>query len=143
RLRDTMAQCAGLPRKPAPGNRAVDVILTGAVGDREGLLDQHAQDRPREIGLDRPRVDDDLARPRLEPDARDGILALAGRIGPALLVEFLNVLRRFGGRGLKRGQTFERLDGIGHYALLAFLRFMEATSIVSGCCASCGCAEPL
>ena len=41
----------------------------------------------------------DLAGARLDPDARDRVLALAGGIGAALLVELLDVFRRLGRRG--------------------------------------------
>jgi hypothetical protein len=39
---------------------------------------------------------DDLAGARLDPDARDRVLALAGRVGAALLVELLDVFRDSG-----------------------------------------------
>ena len=39
----------------------------------------------------RAAVDGDLAGARLDPDARDGVLALAGGIGAALRVELLHI----------------------------------------------------
>src|ERR1044071_5322371 len=89
RLGDAVAHRAGLTRKPAARDRAGHVVLAGAVGGDDRLLDQHAQHRTGEIGLDHARVDDDLARAGLDPDARHRVLALAGGVGAALLVELL------------------------------------------------------
>src|SRR3546814_20761411 len=82
---------------------------------------------------------------RLDPNARYGVLALAGRIGAALGVELLHRLgRRFRGRGgpqvLQVGQGL----GLGAHraAILLFFGFMAATSSTSGCCASWGWAAP-
>src|SRR5262249_20636158 len=120
------------------------VVLTGAVGRDQRLLDQHAQHGPGEEHLDRAGVDDDLAGAGLHPDAGDGILALAGGIGAALLVELLGVFRGFGRRGgrLLRAELLERLNGLGHYAALMFLRFIAAISSFSGCWAAWGWSAP-
>ena len=92
----------------------------------------------------RPVIDHDLAGARLDPDAGDRVLALAGGIGAALLVELLDVFRR-----LRRcraacsvDEILERLDRSAIQAVLLFLRFIAATSSVSGCCAACGCSAP-
>src|SRR5204863_5324608 len=97
---------------------------------------------PRKEHLDRPGIDRDLAGARLDPDPGDRILALAGGIGAALLVELLDVFRSFGGRRLQRAELVERLHGLGHQAALMFLRLIEATSSFSGCCAAWGCSAP-
>src|SRR5208282_3173238 len=141
RLGQTMAHRAGLARKAAARNGANHIVLTLAVCGDQRLLDQHAQHRPGKISFHRPSIDDDLAGAHLDPNASNRVLAFAGGIGAALLVELLHVdgcLRRR--RRLERRQLFERLYRLGHYALLLFLRFMAAMSIFSGCCASCGCS---
>src|SRR4051812_34663379 len=84
RLRNAVAHRAGLTRQSAARNSADDVVLAIAVGGNQRLLDQHAQHRPREIDLDLAGVDDDLAWTGLDPDAGDGVLALAGGVGAAL-----------------------------------------------------------
>src|SRR5207253_6048441 len=63
--------------------------LALAVGDVEHLVDDQTQGRPREIDLLVTAIDDDLAGAGLQPDARDRILAAAGGISAALLVELL------------------------------------------------------
>ena len=65
-----------------------------------GWLQDHLQNRTREIGREFLVVDDDLAGAGLHPDAGDRVLALAGGVGAALLVELLDMHRR---RGLSRG----------------------------------------
>src|ERR1043166_50766 len=144
RLRDAVAHRAGLSRQSAARDRADHVILAGSVGGDDRLLDQHAQHRPREKNLDGALIDQNLAGAGLDPYARDRILALAGRVGAALLVELLDVFRRLRGGGLQRAELVERLHGFGHgHALLVFLRFMAAMSSASGCCAACGWSGPL
>ena len=133
-----MAHRAGLPGEPAAGNSADDVILACTIGRDDRLLDQHAQHRTREENFDGARVYHDFSGAGLDPDARDGVLALAGRVGAALLVELLHVFRRFGRGWFEAAELFERLHGSGHVQALAFLRFMAATSSISGCCAACG-----
>ena len=65
-----------------------------ALGDAERLVDDEAKRRTGEIGFLLAAVDDDLARAGLQPDARDGVLAAARRIGAAMLVELLLAKRR-------------------------------------------------
>ena len=86
-----MAHGARLARQPPARDGAGYIILAVAVGGDERLLDEHAQHRSGEIGVDRTGVDHDLAGAGLEPDARHRILALARGVGAALLVELLDV----------------------------------------------------
>ena len=65
-----------------------------ALGDAQRLLEDHAQHRTGEIDFDVAAVDGDLAGARLDPHAGDGVLALAGGVGAAVLVELLLVFRR-------------------------------------------------
>src|SRR5262249_4067212 len=104
----------------------------------------HAQHRAGEIDLELTGVDQDLAAARLDPDARNRVLAFPCCIGAALLVELLHVPRGFRRRRrLERGELVERLDGFGHgQALLVFLRLSLAMSRASGFCAACGWSGP-
>src|SRR5689334_23695381 len=144
-----MLDRTGLARKPATLDGGFDVILTPAVGDVERLVDHQAKRGAREVDFLLAAVDDDLARARLQPDPRNGVLAAAGRIGAAMLVELLlakrcgfrgrRSCRSFvsGGRGLSLGsrslgcrlllgQRGEIGKGllVGHYAPTLFLRFI-------------------
>ena len=84
-------------------------------------------------------IDGDLAGARLDPDTGDRVLALAGGVSAALLVGLLDIFRSSIRYRLERAELIERLNGIGHnQAALVFLRFNDAMSMVSGCCASCG-----
>src|SRR5438128_1971581 len=89
RLGNAMLHCAGLTRKAPTDYGRYDVILVTTISDIEGLVDDQSKRRTREIDFLLPPVDDDLARARLQPDARDRILAAAGRIGTTVLVELL------------------------------------------------------
>src|SRR6266849_361044 len=144
RLGQAVADRAGLARQTAAGDGAGDVVLPAAVGRDQRLLDQHAQHRPREIDLDVPGIDDDLAGARPDPNSRHRVLALAGGIGAALLVDLLDVFRGLRSRrGLERGKLVERLHGFGHgHALLWVFRFMAATASRYGCCAACAWSGP-
>ncbi len=143
RLGQAVAHRAGLARQTATGHGADDVVLVRAGGSGQRLLDHHAQHRTGEVDFLVTGVDRDLAGARLDPDAGDGVLALAGGIGATQLVDLLDVLRCFRSRRLERRQLVERLNGLGHdYAALVFLRFNDATSMTCGCCASCGCSAP-
>ncbi len=93
-----MLDRAGLARQASPGHGGEHIELTFHVGHGKGLLQDHLQHRTREIGVDVLAVDHDLARPGLDPDAGDRVLALARRIGPAQLVP-----HRHAGRGFHRG----------------------------------------
>ena len=86
-----MAHRAGLAGQAAADDGGDDVELAVAVGRDDRLLEDHLQHRTREIGREFLVVDDDLAGARLDPDAGDGVLALAGGIGAALLVELLHM----------------------------------------------------
>src|SRR5690606_14221289 len=136
RLRDAVLDGAGLPREAATLDRADHVILAGPLGDRERLVDDEAQRRAREIDFLIAAIDRDLAGAGLHPDACDGVLAAAGRISAALLVQLLLAERRVGDGRLRRGdsditlrevlQIGQRVDGIRHQAPTLFLRFIAA-----------------
>ncbi len=53
RLGYAMAHRTGLARKSAAGDVDHDVVLGRPAGDLERLVDDHAQHRAREIGLER------------------------------------------------------------------------------------------
>ena len=154
RLADAVLDRTGLARQTAALDGADHVILTFALGDAEHLVDDETQRRTCEIDFLVTTVDRDLARTRLQPDASDGVLTTAGRIGAAELVQFLLTQRgradalggsgrRFtGSGGLRRSgsgllvqggaEIGERLAVIGHYAPTLFLRFIDAMSRTSG-----------
>src|ERR1700686_5370254 len=115
RLRDAVTHRTCLARQTAAGDRANDVVLAGASGCDQRLLDHHPQHRTGEIDFDFAGVDDDLAGTGLDPDAGDRVLALAGGIGTALLVDLLDVFRRFRRGRLELRQLIERLHGVGHF----------------------------
>src|SRR5580704_7522720 len=89
-----------------------DVELAEAVGDLQRLGDHHAQHRPGEIDLLIAAVDRDLALARLDPDPRDGVLALAGGVGAALRVDHLFPGGRLG-IGVRR-QALQGFQTFGH-----------------------------
>src|SRR3954454_24503158 len=68
-LRDAVTHGTRLARQTAAGDRADDIVLAGARGGYQRLLDQHPQHRAGEIDLDFAGVDHDLAGTRLDPDA--------------------------------------------------------------------------
>ena len=136
-----MAHRARLPRQAAAGNRDDEIVLGDAVGDDERLAQHHAQHRTGEINLNRAVIDGDLAGARLDPDAGDRVLALAGGVSAAVFVELLHIngmhgldaLARWraGGRGLEVLQRGKR--GLGHVqALRVFLEFRAAMSSDTG-----------
>jgi hypothetical protein len=136
-----MTHRAGLPGEAAAGDRDQQVILGEPVGDDQRLVEDHAQNRAREIDVERAAIDGDHALAGLDPDAGDGVLALAGRIGAALLVELLHVMGRIGGRGdIGAFQIRERGESFGHIcqALRLFLALSLAMSKTTGVCAACG-----
>src|SRR3954469_25392367 len=122
RLGDAVTYGTRLARQTAAGNRADDVVLAGAGSGDQRLLDQHPQHRTGEVDFDFAGVDHDLAGARLDPDAGNRVLALAGGVSAAELVDLLDVFRRFRSRRLELRQLVERLHGIRHYAALMFLR---------------------
>src|SRR5262245_28150317 len=87
RAADAVTDGAGLAREPAAGDGGDDVILAETVGHAEGLGDHHAQHGAGEIDGALAAVDGDLAAPRLDPDAGDGVLAPARGVGAALGVD--------------------------------------------------------
>src|SRR6185369_13699093 len=89
RLGNAVQDRTGLAREPAADDGGLDIILTRALGDAERLVDDEAERRTREVDLLLAAVDDDFPRARLQPDARDGVLAAAGRVSAAVLVELL------------------------------------------------------
>ncbi len=113
RLGNAVANRAGLAGQPAARDGRTDVELAQAVGGGERLLQKHLQDGTGKVLLETLVVDDDLAGAGLDPDARDGVLALAGRVGAAVLVKLLNVdgSRRGGGitTRLQRAEIFKGL----------------------------------
>src|SRR3546814_676788 len=149
RLRDAVQHRTRLARQAAALDGRDDVVAADPVGQAERLVDDETQRRTREIDFLVAAVDRDLARPGLQPHAGDGVLAAAGRIGAALLVDLLFAQRR--GRGFGSldangdvGEILEIGHGlfVSHYAPTLFLRFIEATSSTSGYCASCGGSGP-
>src|SRR6185312_5325786 len=109
RLGDAVTDRAGLAGQAAAGDGADHVVLAVTAGGDERLLDQHAQHGAGEEYFDRLGVDHDLAGARLDPDARDRVLALAGRVSAALRVHFLFVCGCIGRGRLEARQTFHRL----------------------------------
>ncbi|EGE55629.1 hypothetical protein RHECNPAF_890041 [Rhizobium etli CNPAF512] len=140
RLGQAMANGTGLAGEAAAGNGCDDVELavTGSRDDR--LAQDHLQHRAGEIVREFLAVDDDLAGARLDPDAGDGVLALAGRVGAAERIDLADVRRSssFGSRA-------EILQGgeVSHdQALLTFFLLSAATSRATGCWASWGWLAP-
>ena len=80
RLGDAMAHRAGLAGEARADHGDLDVELAEAAGHFERLGQHHAQHRPGEVDLLVAAVDGDLAFARLDPDAGDGVLALAGGV---------------------------------------------------------------
>src|SRR5205807_4008061 len=102
------------------------------------LGDHHPQHRAGEIDLLVAAVDGDPALAGLDPDPRDGVLALAGRIGTALGVDLALVdddvlgLRAQALQGVEAGCGLGR-DSFRHaQALRTFLAFSSANAMVSG-----------
>ncbi|MBS1240123.1 MAG: hypothetical protein H6R45_829 [Proteobacteria bacterium] len=162
-----MLDRTGLARKPAALDRGDDIVLAFTLRNRERLVDDEAQRRAREIGFLVAAIDDDLAGAGLEPDAGNGILAAAGRIGAAERVHLLLAQRHgagagdfrhaFGGKRSVRSRGIARqgleigeigngvrfgVGFVGHYTVALFLRFIEATSSATGWVPACGCSEP-
>eukprot|EP00919_Chromeraceae_sp_WS-2016_P016640 GHVR01039774.1.p1 GENE.GHVR01039774.1~~GHVR01039774.1.p1 ORF type:complete len:227 (+),score=37.06 GHVR01039774.1:130-810(+) len=117
RLGDAVANGTGLTAETAAGNRDDNVVLVGAFGRHDRLLDDQLQHWTGKIGCKLTAIDRDLALAGLDPDAGNRVLALAGCIGTALRVELLQVHR--GGVDSSSGdgggaEVFEGVDGFGH-----------------------------
>src|SRR3984893_1255020 len=95
RLGDAVTHGARLARQTAAGHGADHVVLAGTGGCDQRLLDHHPQHWTREVDFDFAGVDDDLCGAGLDPDAGNRVLALAGGVGAAELVDLLDVFRRF------------------------------------------------
>src|SRR3990167_2688633 len=83
-LRQAVTDGAGLARQARAFHGHDDVELTEAIGHFQRLGDHHSQHRTGEIDFLVTTVDRDRALARLDPDASDRVLALAGRVGAAL-----------------------------------------------------------
>src|SRR5215472_7638111 len=94
RFGDSMAQRTRLSRQTAAGDLADDVVLTVARGGDKRLAKDHAQHGTREVDGLFLAVDVDATGARLDPDARDRVLALARGIGAAVPVELRAALLR-------------------------------------------------
>src|SRR6478736_2317331 len=110
RLGDAVAHRARLAGETAALDRDDDVVLRHAIDELQRLLEHEAQHRAGEIDLLITAVDRDLAGARLDPDARDGVLALAGGIGTALRIDLLDVDRS--GRLIGLGDIAELGEGL-------------------------------
>jgi hypothetical protein len=88
------------------------VILAVAVGGDDRLAQHHLEHGTREIRVELLVVDDDLAGAGLDPDACDGVLALAGGISAAALVELLDVdgCGRLCGFAANRSEVLEGIE---------------------------------
>src|SRR5438270_14030055 len=80
---DTVPHRAGLARQATALDRAPHIELAEPVGHDKGLADQHAQHGASEIDRAVAAIDLDPAIARLDPDAGNGVLALARGIGAA------------------------------------------------------------
>ncbi|MEN9924772.1 MAG: hypothetical protein RL268_898 [Pseudomonadota bacterium] len=142
-----MLHGASLAREPTTLDGGNHVVLAGAVGNLERLVDHEAQGRTGEVDFLVTAIDSNLACAGLDPHAGHGVLAATGGIGAALGVHFLFAQRR-GGSGSSRGfgngaESGEIGDGFfRHYAPTLFLRFMAATSSGCGWVPPCGCSVP-
>src|SRR5690606_26224409 len=83
-LGDTVTHGTGLAGQTTTGNSDDDVVLVGAFGRDDRLLDDKLQNGTSEVGGEFAAVDGHGALARLDPDAGDSVLALAGSIGTAL-----------------------------------------------------------
>src|SRR6185437_10694821 len=83
---DAVANRASLARQSTSRNRYDDIELSVPVGGNQGLAQNHSQHRAREVYLLIAAVDRDLTAARLDPHARDRILATPGGIGTSFLV---------------------------------------------------------
>src|SRR6266545_6437963 len=81
RARDAVADGSRLRRRTTAGDDGQHVELLGRLRDREGLLGHHLQRFvAAEVVVEGLVVEMDLARAGAQPHARDGRLALSGRV---------------------------------------------------------------
>ncbi|MCY1243711.1 hypothetical protein D9M72_567370 [compost metagenome] len=141
-----MADGAGLTRQARTFDGADDVVLRGAVRNGQRLGDHHAQHGTSEVNFLVLAVDGDLAGARLDPNASDRVLALAGRVGAALGVQLLLVNGSVvfdGAQALQGVEAGGFSSHVGHaQALRVFLAEADLKSMVCGCWASCSWAAP-
>src|SRR6056297_1583228 len=92
---ETEAQCAGLTRRAAAGNRGVDIELVGELDEFQRLARDHARGFAAEEFIDRLLVDDDLAGAAAQENPRGRGLAATGSVklfvGHCLILVFLCV----------------------------------------------------
>src|SRR6218665_1599625 len=110
-LGDAVTNGTGLAGQTTTGNSDDDVVLVGAFGRDDRLLDDQLQNGTGEVGGEFAAIDGRGALARLDPDAGDGILALAGGIGAALGVELL-LMHRGGVHGRSDSRAAEVFEGV-------------------------------
>src|SRR5262245_37754820 len=81
---DPHAQRPGLAARATTVEVGLDVVHLVGAGDPQGLTGDHPLGRDREVVLERPPVDRDLAGAGAEPDAGHGLLAATGCLGERL-----------------------------------------------------------
>src|SRR5579875_3130153 len=69
-----------LPGDPAAGDRGIDVVAFGGVGDPQRIGRSHPVRRRGEVLLERPLVHPDHASARANPNPCNGFLAPPGRL---------------------------------------------------------------
>src|SRR5690606_14144033 len=116
RLGDAVTNGTGLAAEAAASNGDGNVVLVETISGDDRLLHDQLQHGASEIALELAAVDSDLALARLDPDAGNGVLALAGGIGAAEGVELLLMHGgSVGGSGRSNGaEVLEGVDGVGH-----------------------------
>src|SRR6266545_3968470 len=97
RARDAVADGSRLRRRTTAGDDGQHVELLGRLRDREGLLGHHLQRFvAAEVVVEGLVVEMDLARAGAQPHARDGRLALSGRVVLDGCAQTLSLLQRHG-----------------------------------------------
>src|SRR4051812_23939152 len=101
RLGYPMTHRASLARQSTASHGADHVVLASSGRSDQRLLNHHPKHRTGEIDFYLACVDQYLAGAGLDPDASDRVLAFASGVGAAVLVDFLDVFRRFRSGGLQ------------------------------------------